>query len=93
MWQPFDTHPKDGRDFLAASVTTMDEFDEDDRLIAKGKKVREIYVVYYVPGFDGVMEKTYRGIVRNRAWTHWHPLPALPPVAEMDAAAIEWRTT
>lgn len=87
MWKPIATCPKDGRDFLAAALTVLDEFDENDRIITRGKKLRDIYVVHWIPGFDGIMEKRYRGIVSNRWWTHWHPLPDLPPAAEMDAEA------
>lgn len=87
MWQPFKTHPRDGRDFLAASVTILDETDEDGRIIVRGKKVREAYIVYYIPAFDAVLEKTYRGVVRNRVWTHWRPLPELPPASDMDESA------
>lgn len=81
MWQDIDTCPKDGKPFLAAATYVMDEYDEDRRLIAKGKIVREPCLCYWLTLGDlggGLMEFRRNAYVTNRTFTHWHPLPDLP---------------
>lgn len=81
MWKDIETCPKDGKPFLAAATLVMNEYDEDDRLIAKGKISQEPVICYWLefPGMrGGVMEFRRNAYVTNRTFTHWHPLPELP---------------
>jgi hypothetical protein len=78
-WQPIETAPEDGHHYLAWCVDTVDEYDED-RLIAKGVKEEYACVAYYLWG-NIVQFPFTGGIVRNRRFTHWMPLP-MPPLAD-----------
>lgn len=85
-WQPIETAPKDGSLFVAWGVTIMDEYDEDDRLIAKGKRHEAPIIAYWfsISGFPGgeFVESPYTRKVMNRKLTHWLPLPAVPACAK-----------
>ena len=75
-WQPIETAPKDGTHFLAWCIDFVDEYDED-RLIKKG--VREEYAVIAYKLWASIVQFPFTGgIVRNRRFTHWMPLPAGP---------------
>lgn len=78
-WQPIETAPKDGTPFLAWCVDFIDEYDERDMLIAKGKRQAHACVAQQVKGFGGPVEIPWRGsIVQGRKFTHWMPLPEPP---------------
>lgn len=83
-WKPIETSPKDGKPFVAWSVTTMDEHDEDGNIIRRGIKRGAPCIVYWVefPPLVGgdFVEMPYR-LVSNRVFTHWMPLPP-PPESE-----------
>lgn len=83
-WKPIETAPLDGSHFLAWCVDTVDEYDEDNRLIARG--VKEAYAVvayYFTLGFGGeFVQFPWTGsFVQNRRFTHWQPLPAPPDLS------------
>ena len=83
-WQPIDTAPKDGTRFVAWSVTTMDEYDDEVSEtvpIRKGVRDAAPCIAYYfaisgLPG--GQFVESPNRIVTNREFTHWLPLPAPP---------------
>lgn len=78
-WQPIETCPKDGTPFLAVVVDTVDEYDEDDHLIAKGKREVGVWVAQQIEFLGGPVVIPWSGsIVQNRKFTHWQPLPAAP---------------
>jgi hypothetical protein len=81
-WQTMESAPKDGKPFVAWSVTIMDSFDEDDRLIERGVRVEAPCIVYWfsIQGLPGgqFVESPYRSHVSNREFTHWLPLPPSP---------------
>lgn len=84
-WQPIETAPKDGSLFVGWSVTIMDEFDEDDRLVRKGVREEAPVILQWLAfkGFEedgGLIEVPYRGTITNRQFTHWMPLPPKPTV-------------
>lgn len=87
MWQPIETAPKDGTRFVAWQVTIMDEYDDEVSEtvpIKRGVRDESPCIAYWfsIQGLPGgeYVEFPYRGHVRNRTFTHWHPLPA-PPTA------------
>ncbi|WP_127524655.1 hypothetical protein [Mesorhizobium sp. Z1-4] len=82
-WLPIETAPKDGNYFLAWEVVgPMDEYDEDDNLVGRGKYARQCVVAYCpFPGISRTLA-TYPwngAISHNAVFTHWQPLPK-PPV-------------
>lgn len=80
QWRPIETAPKDGTPFLATVVDTVDEYDEDDRLIAKGKREVGVWVAQQIEFLGAPVVIPWTGsIVQNRKFTHWMPLPK-PPV-------------
>lgn len=90
-WKTFDSSPRDGSHFLARVVDLVDEYDEDDRLIARAVPTPSVVIAYQTDIF-GLMEYPYRGaIYQNRSWTHWHPIPELDAVLRSDfrRAALE----
>lgn len=77
-WKPIATAPKDGTNFLATCILVADEYDDDNRIIRKA--VRERYVRVAQVAFGTVITIPYSGgIVTNETFTHWAPIPALPP--------------
>jgi hypothetical protein len=67
--------PRDGTHFLAWGVLIMDEYDEDDRLVAKGKREECAYIAY---GFEPFSR--FHGI--SVPWfqasqSHFHSLDAV----------------
>lgn len=78
-WQKIETAPKDGTPFLAVIVDYVDEYDENDNLVAERKREAHIGVAQQVAGLGGPVEIPWRGsIVQGRKFTHWMPLPNLP---------------
>ena len=77
-WKPMETAPRDGSHFLVHYVDLVDEYDEDDRLIARSVLKPGIGVAHQSDVF-GLMDIPWQGrIVQGRRYTHWHPLPAPP---------------
>lgn len=75
--------PRDGSYFLAWEVVgPMDEFDDDDNLVGRGRYTRQCVVAYCAfPGISKTLV-TYPwngGISSNINFTHWRELPT-PPV-------------
>ena len=80
-WRTIATAPKDGTRFLAWCVDTVDEVDEDNRVIAEDQREAYCCVAYQVDWLGGIVQFPWTGsIVRNRQYTHWMPLP--PPPGE-----------
>lgn len=78
-WQPIETHPKDGQRFVATYLIWMDEYDEDDRLIAKNKPSRFECIAAFDPLFGLCEYPLDRSISMNKKqYTHWMPLPPSP---------------
>ena len=81
-WVPFDSAPRDGKAFVAWSVTIMDCYDEDDRIFDRHKRHEEPVIVYWfsMEGLSGGcwLEVPHRFTTSNRHYTHWLPLPAPP---------------
>jgi hypothetical protein len=81
-WASFDTAPRDGKAFVAWSVTIMDVYDEDDRIIERGTRHEEPVIVYWfsIEGLTGGswLEVPHRFTPSNRRYTHWLPLPPVP---------------
>jgi hypothetical protein len=83
-WRPFETAPNDGTQFLVHYIDFVDEYDEDDRLIARNVPTPSIGVAQQDPVF-GLMDVPWRGcIYSNRQYTHWMPLPS-PPSTKAEA--------
>lgn len=79
-WLPIETSPVNGPNFIAWVVDTMDEYDEDDRLVARGKKVGSAVIaqrVSFTGGPGEVVEVPWK-FVKGREYTHWMPLPPEP---------------
>lgn len=75
MWRSFKNDPpkQDGRKILAWARYKLDEFDEDDRLIARGKIVEEPVLLYSCPPFEGWMQPGAR-IVQNATYIYWQDI-------------------
>lgn len=87
-WKTFDSAPRDGSHFLARVVDFVDEYDEDDRLIARNVPMPSVVIAYQTDIF-GLMEYPYRGaVVQGRRWTHWHPIPDLDAVLRVGFEAL-----
>lgn len=79
-WQPIETAPVNGPNFIAWVIDLIDEYDEDDRLIQRGKRVGSAVVaqcVSFTGGRGEVVEVPWK-FVTGRQYTHWMPLPASP---------------
>lgn len=76
-WQPIETAPRDGTNFLAACVCIYDEYDEDDRIVKRNTRERYVRVAQFGFGFHTIPWNG--GIVKNETFTHWAPIPDLPP--------------
>jgi len=82
-WLPIESAPRD-RHFLAWAVLVLDEFDEDDNIIAKDKIEQYAVVAYYA--FETIVEYPWRGAIpSNLTFTHWQPLPR-PPTSTRSVA-------
>jgi hypothetical protein len=78
-WKPIGTAPKDGTPFLAVIVDLVDEYDEDERLVAQGKREVHVGVAQQIDFMGGPVEIPWSGsIVQGRKFTHWMPLPEPP---------------
>lgn len=81
-WMPIETAPKDGTHFNAWCVDTVDEYDEDT-LIAKGVQEAYVCVAYQIKWLAGIVQFPWTGgLVQNRKFTHWQPLPKPPLTKE-----------
>lgn len=81
-WLPIESAPKDGSHFLAWEVLgPMDEYDDDENLIGRGKYQRQCAIAYCpFPDISNTFV-TYPwngGISSNARFTHWQPLPPPP---------------
>lgn len=76
-WMDIATAPRDGSKFLASTVLTSDQYDENERLIYRGKKERFAVVAYFLWG-DFVEYPFRNSFVQNLEFTHWQPLPQHP---------------
>ena len=82
-WQPIETAPRDGTHFLAVCVDLVDEYDERNRILERGKREEYLCVAYHIDWLGGTVQFPFNGgIVQNRRFTHWMPLPA-PPKQEL----------
>lgn len=79
LWRPISEAPTDGTHFLAHYIDLVDEYDEEDRLIARAVPTASIGVAYHVDWLGGILDYPYQGrIVQGRRYTDWQPLPAPP---------------
>jgi hypothetical protein len=79
-WRAIGTAPTDGSHFLAWCVDTVDEYDEDDRIVAKGQREAYAVVAYHIDFLGGFVRFPWSGsVVRNREYLYWRPLPEPPP--------------
>lgn len=76
-WQPIATAPRDGTNFLAACVCIADEYGEDNNIVRRAVRERYVRVAQFGFGFHTIPWNG--GILTNEFFTHWAPLPALPP--------------
>src|SRR5579862_5841010 len=91
-WRPIDSAPRDGSHFLAWATVVADEFDEDDRLIRKGKITRYAVVAYWA--FGGFVEMPWRGSrPMNLTFSHWMPLPDGPWATSTAATVLAPRSS
>lgn len=77
-WKPIETAPQDGTNFLIACVLIADEYDEHDRIIRRAVRERYVRVGQVAFGYVNVIPFN-GGIVKNETFTHWAPIPDLPP--------------
>lgn len=83
-WRDIKTAPKDGTKFLAWTVITkVEEFDENDNLVARDLIIQQPVIAQNFLGF-GIVEVPFRDIVQNRKFTHWMPLPKPPATGSAD---------
>ena len=76
-WRRMDTAPKDGTRILAWSVAHVDEYDENDNLIAKGKREECACIIQWFIG--GWIENPLKpSFPRNVDYVNWQPLPERP---------------
>lgn len=75
MWRSFETDPppQDGRKVLAWARYVMDEYDEDDRLIARGNVSDFPVILQSCPPFEGWMETGGR-MVQNATYLYWQDI-------------------
>ncbi len=81
-WQPIETAPVNGPDFVAWVIDKVDEYDENDRLIARGRPVGRAVIAQCVSfaGERGEVVQVPWTFVNGREYTHWMPLPTPPQV-------------
>lgn len=78
VWKPIETCPKDGTNFMAACVLIADEYDDNDRITRRGVRERYARVAQYA--FGAVHSIPWNGgTPTNETFTHWAPIPDLPP--------------
>lgn len=77
-WRCFKTDPPpaDGRQILAWGKYTMDEYDEDDNRIARGKVSYAPTILHSMPPFEGWAEFGNR-YVQNAEYVSWQDI--VPP--------------
>lgn len=77
-WRPWqsDPPPADGRRILAWGKYTMDEYDEDDNRIARGKVSYAPTILHSMPPFEGWAEFGRR-YVQNAEYVFWQDI--VPP--------------
>lgn len=77
VWQDISTRPTDGTPFLAWQVVVADEYDDNDRIIAKNTRTEQAVVAAEMWG--GIVQIPWNGgIPVNVSYTHWMPLPDRP---------------
>ena len=77
-WRSFtsDPPPQDGRKIWVWAKLTSDEYDEDDRVIARGNVSYYPTIIYSCPPFEGWLEHGNK-IVQNAEYLYWQDI--VPP--------------
>jgi len=81
-WQDIGTAPTNGEHFLAYCIDLVDEYDEDDRLLARQVPTPTTVIAYSLFGSTDFVQYPWTGSMpRGRRYVCWQPLPQ-PPEGE-----------